>query len=165
MAPRDPREMAGLAAELGRGPAAEEGSMQGVMRLLYGSESVGSERMDLYHLHTEIRAVEARLRESMAREPSQWELVSAAVRAAADSDGAAPRLAALLGAYQGLEDATLEESLGAEARLADQVYRLSARLCVDGCQGCLHTGSDLMPEALAESAVSRRLLERFPGDL
>ncbi|MCP3883409.1 MAG: hypothetical protein GY701_34140 [Sulfitobacter sp.] len=39
-----------------------------------------------------------------------------------------PRLAVLLGAYQGLEDATLEESLGAEARLADQVYRLSARL-------------------------------------
>ncbi len=101
--------------------------MQGVMRLLYGSESVGSERLDFYHLHTEIRAVETRLRASMAREPSQWELVSAAIRAAADNDGAAPRLAILLRAYQGLEDATLEESLGAEARLADQVYRLSAR--------------------------------------
>lgn len=112
-------------------------------------------------MHLEIQAVEAHLRESMAREPSQWELVSATVRAATDSDSMTPRLAALLGIYQGLEDATLEESLGAEARLADQVFRLSARLCVDGCQGCLHTGSDSMPEALAESAVSRRLLERY----
>ena len=97
----------------------------------------------------------------MGREPSQWELVSATVRAAADNDSVTPRLAALLETYQGLEDATLEESLGAEARLADQVYRQRARLCVDGCQGCLHTGSDLMPEALAESTVSRRLLEQF----
>jgi hypothetical protein len=38
----------------------------------------------------------------------------------------------------GLEDATLEESLGAEPRLADQVSRLSARLRVDRCQGRLH---------------------------
>ena len=45
MDPRDPHRMAGLAAELGIDPAAEKGSMQGVMRLLYGSESVGSERM------------------------------------------------------------------------------------------------------------------------
>jgi hypothetical protein len=63
--------------------------------------------------------------------------------------------------YQSLKEATLEESLGAEARLAVQVYRLSARLCADGCQGCLHSGSDLMEDTLAESAVSRRLLGRF----
>ncbi|MEJ2389064.1 MAG: hypothetical protein P8Y27_17670, partial [Chromatiaceae bacterium] len=86
---------------------------------------------------------------------------SATVRAAADGNETTPRLAAQLRAYQGLEHATLEESLGAEARLADQVYRLSARLCVDGCQGCLHSGSDLMADTLAESAVSRRLLGRF----
>jgi len=30
---------------------------------------------------------------------------------------------------------------------------------VNGCQGCLHTGGDLMPEASAEAVVSRRLLE------
>jgi hypothetical protein len=159
--PRDPEQMAGLVADLGLGSAPEATSMQGVMRLLYGSESFGAERFDLYSLHQEIRSVDARLREAMAREPSQWELVSATVRAAADDDGATPRLVAQLRAYQGLEEATLEESLGAEARLADQVYRFSARLCVDGCQGCLHSGSDLMADTLAESAVSRRLLGRF----
>jgi hypothetical protein len=159
--PRDPDQMAGLAAELGLGSVPEATSMQSVMRLFYGSETFGAERFDLYSLHREIRSVDARLREAMAREASQWELVSATVRAAADGDAATPRLVAQLRAYQGLEDATLEESLGAEARLADQVYRLSARLCVDGCQGCLHSGSDLMVDTLAESAVGRRLLRRF----
>jgi hypothetical protein len=158
--PRDPEQMAGLAAELGLRSAPEASPMQGVMRLFYGSESFGTERFDFFSLHQEIRTVAARLREAMAREPSQWELVSATVRPVADGDGTSPRLAAQLRAYQGLEEATLEESLGAEARLADQVYRLSARLCVDGCQGCLHSGSDLMPDALAEATVSRRLLER-----
>jgi len=159
--PRNPEQMAGLAADLGLGSAPEATSMQGVMRLLYGSESFGAERFDLYNLHREIRSVDARLREAMAREPSQWEFVSATVRAAVDGDHPTPRLTAQLLAYQGLEDATLEESLGAEVRLADQVYRLSARLCVDGCQGCLHSGSDLMADTLAESSVSRRLLGRF----
>jgi hypothetical protein len=159
--PRDPEQMAGLAAELGLGSVPEATSMQGVMRLFYGSEALGAERFDLYSLHGEIRTIDARLQDTMAREPSQWELVSATVRAAADGNETTPRLVAQLRAYQGLEDATLEESLGAEARLADQVYRLSARLCVDGCQGCLHSGSDLMADTLAESAVSRRLLGSF----
>jgi hypothetical protein len=113
--PRDPKQMARLAAELGLGSAPEAAPIQGVMRLLYGSETFGAERFDLYSLHREIRSVDARLRVAMAREPSQWELVSATVRAAADGDGATPRLTAQLRAYQGLEGATLEESLGAEA--------------------------------------------------
>lgn len=163
--PRRPEQMHALAAELGLESGAKDASMQGIMRLLYGSESVGLNRFDLYDLHHEIRGIDTRLREAMGRAPSQWELVSATARAAVDGDQPAPRLAGLLGAYQGLEDATLEESLGAEARLADQIYRLSARLCVDGCQGCLHTGSDLMPGAQAEAAVSRRLLEGLVEDL
>ncbi len=162
--PRNPENMAGLAAELGLGPHADPASMQSVLRLFYGTESVGPERFDLYSLHGEMTAVDARLRADMAREPSQWELVSAVVRAAAEDDPEAPRLAALIRAYQGLEEACQEESLGAESRLAEQAYRLSARLCVDGCQACLHSGSDLMPGALAEPSVSRRLLERLTAD-
>lgn len=159
--PRNPEQMTGLAAQLGLGSATEEASMQSVLRLLYGTESVGTERFDLYSLHGEITAIDAHLREAMARETSQWELVSAVVRAAADGAPEAPRLSDLIRTYQGLEDASQEGSLEAEARLADQVYRLSARLCVDGCQGCLHTGSDLMPATLAEATVSLRLLERL----
>jgi hypothetical protein len=163
--PRSPEQMHALAADLGIADGRDGASMQGIMRLLYGWESVGLDRFDLFSLHREIRGVDTRLRETMGREPSQWELVSATVRAAADGDPSTSRLAGLLSAYQALEDATLEESLGAEARLADQAYRLSARLCVDGCQGCLHTGSDLIPGALAEATVSRRLLERLSTHL
>jgi hypothetical protein len=157
--PRDPQQMAQLAAELGLGDAAEVTSMQGVMRLLYGAESFGAERFELYGLHQEIRSVDVQLRAALGREPSQWELVSATVRTAAEGSDVAAGLTAQFQAYLGLEDATLEGSLSAEHRLADQVFRLSARLCVDGCQGCLHTGSNLMPEALAEAVVSRKLLQ------
>jgi hypothetical protein len=162
--PRSPEQMCALAADLGIANGRDGASMQGIMRLLYGWESVGLDRFDLYSLHQEIRAIDTRLRETMGREPSQWELVSAVVRAAAEDNPEAPRLAALIRAYQGLEEACQEESLRAESRLAEQAYRLSARLCVDGCQGCLHSGSDLMPGALAEPSVSRRLLERLTAD-
>ena len=161
MDPRNPQQMAELAQDLKVDPRLDEGALHGILRLLYGSETVGLERVDFYDLHKEILAVEARIRQMLAREPSQWELVSAVVRGAVDGQVATPLLAATLRGYQALEDAALEEALGAEARLAGQVYRISARLCVDGCQGCLHTGSDLMANTLAESAVSRRLLERF----
>jgi hypothetical protein len=97
----------------------------------------------------------------LGREPSTWEQVSATVRAAEAQDPDTPQLTALLNAYQGLEDATQEESLSPQARLADQVYRLSARLCVDGCQACLHAGSDVVQGGLVEASVSRRLLERW----
>jgi hypothetical protein len=86
--------------------------MLGVMRLFYVSEAFVAGRFDLYSLHREIRSVDARLREAIAREPSQWELASTTVRAAADGNGATPQLVAQLRAYQGLEEATLEESLG-----------------------------------------------------
>ena len=164
MDPRNLRQMAELAAALGVNPGAEEAPIQSVMRLFYGAESVGHERIDFYYLHSEIRTIEARLLDGMERQPSQWELVSTTVHSAANNDHATPHLTVLLNAYQGLEDAYLEESLDAKARLADQVYRISSRLCVDGCQGCLHTGSDLMSDALSESVVSRRLLQRLTSN-
>jgi hypothetical protein len=46
--PRDPDQMAGLAAELGLGSAPEAAPMQGVMRLIHSSEAFGAERFDLY---------------------------------------------------------------------------------------------------------------------
>ena len=135
-------------------PTREE-EMDGAMKMVVPYSAV------IYGLHGEINAIDARLRDTMAREASQWELVSAVVRSAADSGPETPRLSDLIRTYQELEEASQEESLEAEARLADQVYRLSTRLCVDGCQGCLHTGTDLMPAALAESVVSLRLLRRL----
>ncbi|MEJ1156638.1 hypothetical protein, partial [Prosthecomicrobium sp. N25] len=70
-------------------------------------------------------------------------------------------LGRLLEAYRGLESANLDDSLSPQMRLADQVYRLASRQCVDGCRACLHLESDLMTESLLASSVSRRLLTRF----
>lgn len=165
MDPRNLNQMLRLARDLGVTQEAEGTSLQSVMRLLYGTETIGRHRVELFVLHTEIRLIAERLRGDMGREPSGWELVSAAVSAAAESNPLAPQLTNLFNAYQQLDDATLEDSLSAEARLADQVYKLSARLCVDGCQACLHTGSDLMLDMLAEASVSRSLLGRFWGSL
>lgn len=165
MDPRNLNQMLLLARDLEMPQEAEDSSLQSVMRLLYGTETVGRDRIELFVLHSEIRLIAERLGGEMGREPSGWELVSAAVNAAIEADALAPQLTNLLLAYQRLEDATLEESLSAEARLADQVYKLSARLCVDGCQACLHSGSDLMPDLLAEASVSRSLLGRFWSSL
>src|SRR3546814_10325900 len=69
----------------------------------------------------------------------------------------------LLRAYATIEDAAQEESLSPEGRLADQVYRLHARLCVDGCQACTHQSSDMMTDSMVEASTSRTLLSRFIG--
>lgn len=97
----------------------------------------------------------------MLRAPSTWELVGAVGHDAANGGAHTPRWARLLEIYGGLEGANLDGSLAPQARLADQIYRLCARLCPDGCQACLHLGSDLMDDGLAEMTVSRRVLERF----
>jgi hypothetical protein len=157
--PRDDAQMTRLAAEVGAD--AHAGAMQTVLRLLYGTESVGAERVALLDLSCEVHAVRARLAATMRRKPSAWELVSAAVREARTAAASVPRLAALLASYAGIDDAVDEESLSPGSRLADQVYRLSSSLCVDGCQACLHGRSDLMPDSLAEAATSRGLLARY----
>jgi hypothetical protein len=159
--PRASDPMTALADDLGIPPQDDHGVMQAVIRALYGTETVHQQRFELYDLHREIRAVTDRAHDSLGREPSIWEQVSATVGAAEAEDSATPNLTALLRAYEGLEDATQEESLSPQSRLADQVYRLSARLCVDGCQACLHAGSDVVQGGLVEASVSRRLLERW----
>jgi hypothetical protein len=132
-----------------------------VITMLYGSELVGDERFELFELHTEIREVREQLRGEMRRIPSVWELVSAAVQRATSDSPQVPRLAALNRAYAGLNDASQEESFSSGARLADQVHRLSANLCVDGCQACLHTAGVFMDASAGEASVSRLVLARY----
>jgi hypothetical protein len=130
-----------------------------ILRVLYGSESLGSERFDLYDLAMAISLVDARLSAQLQRAPSAWELTSAAVEAAkADEISISGRI---LRAYAKIEDAVQDESLSPETRLADQIYRLHARLCIDGCQACVHQPSDLMSDSLSEASTSRTLLNRF----
>lgn len=156
---RDPETVERLAADLGVSLSAGDPPLQTLLRLLYGVETVGADSFALYDLWQEVRQVEHDLRARMGRRPAVWEVTSAAVRGAID--GARPHLRRLLAAYGAIETAADEDSLAPEARLADQVYRISGRLCLDGCPACLHGDSDLMANGLVEASVSRRMLERF----
>ena len=155
--PSDASTLRLLNEALGVGPGASVPAA--VLRVLYGQEQVGVERFALYDLAVELREVGTALVQALKREPSAWELVSAAVdRAKAHASLTSARL---LVAFAGVEDAALDDSLSPDNRLADQLYRLHGRLCVDGCQACVHLPSDLMSEGLAQASTSRTLLKRF----
>jgi hypothetical protein len=161
---RDPRDadwIAELARELGLGGTAGNGVLQPVLRLMYEYDEVGGRRFDLYDLYLEIEEVRRKVSADFGRNPTEWELVSAVVAQTSAGGTTTPVLRGLLEAYAGQQDAVTEETLSPEGRLAELVFRLGARLCEDGCQACIHTGSDLMPDELAEAATSRGLLERF----
>lgn len=155
--PHDPAALAGLAEPLGLDPA--EALPAAVLRVLYGVEPIGSDRVALYDLAVAVREVDRALQARLGRIPSAWEVTSAAVRNAQSAPDTP--LNRLLVAYGGLDEGLQEEGLSAEGRLADQVYRLSARLCVDGCQACVQRPSNLMSEGLMEASTSRSLLTRF----
>jgi hypothetical protein len=97
-------------------------------------------------------AAKGALRSLIGREPDGWEIVSAASKGALD--GIYPTLATMLSAYSQIDGAAQDGSLSPGERLADQIYRVSGRLCFDGCLACLHGDGDLMPSTLAEVAVS-----------
>jgi hypothetical protein len=149
--------LASWAAELGLRPG--QPVPQSLLRIFSDVERVGGERVELYDLALAGMQVETRLTAEMGRRPSAWEHASAVVALGELDPTSAP--GRLLAAYAGLEDASQEGSLSAAARLADQAYRLGAHLCVDGCQACVHQGSDLMSDTMAEASTSRRLLQRF----
>jgi hypothetical protein len=159
--PRDARGLGFIAAAL-RPDSPEAPLPAAAARVLFGSEAIGAESFALYDVAADIERVRAGLKQRMKRDPSEWELASAAVRAA--EDGEASELARLHAAYGSLDE-TDEEAFSPGARLADQVLRLSAPLCHDGCRACVHQRSDLMGKGLVQSSTSRTLLERFvPSD-
>jgi hypothetical protein len=100
-------------------------------------------------------------RARVRRKPSARGFVGAAAHAADWEDLSSPVLRRFLTAYRGLDVGSQDESLSPEARLADQIYRLSATHCADGCPACLHRASELMGASQAAVAVSRDLLARY----
>ncbi|MEY9699493.1 hypothetical protein ABIE71_002236 [Bradyrhizobium diazoefficiens] len=155
--PNDPTALMAWADELGQTP--DQPLPASLLRIFFDAERIGGERIELYDLAIASDEAETCLRREMGRQPSAWEHVSAVV-ASAEAEPTSPP-GRLLAAYGALEDASQEGSLSAASRLADQVYRLGAHLCVDGCQACVHHSSDLMSETMAEASTSRRLLQRF----
>ncbi len=149
-------------SEIATALGAPDGSLpQSLVRVLFAHEEIGSRQFALYDLAIEVEAVLADLKDRGGREPTAWEVTSAAVLRATENEHS--ELGRLLLAYRDLEHANLDDGLSPEARLADQIYRLAARQCVDGCQACLHHESDMMTGSLVASSVSRRMLGRFLG--
>jgi ATP-dependent helicase YprA (DUF1998 family) len=132
-----------------------------VITMVFGSELVGDERFEFFELYKEIREVKTRIRKEVGRVPTVWEVVSAATQGAIADSPETPRLAALHRVYASLPDASQEESFSPGARLADQVHRLSASLCVDGCQACLHSSAGIADASQGEASVSRLVLARY----
>lgn len=158
--PRRPDTLDQIGSDLGIDfHASDAPSPQQLLRLLYANEAICGQQVALYDVWQEVMTAKISLRSLIGREPDGWEIVSAASKGALD--GLYPTLATMLGSYAQIEGATQDGSLSPAERLADQIYRVSGRLCFDGCLACLHGDSDLMPSALAEVAVSRQLLTRF----
>ncbi len=155
--PAQPGVLEALAAELGL--ADGEAAPEIILRILYGVERVGVEAFALYDIAMAMAAIDRTLSAVFGRPPSAWELTSAVVEAA-KSDPASVG-GRLLAAYAAIENSIQDESLSAEGRLADQVFRLHGRLCVDGCPACVHRPSDMMSDSQVESSTSRGMLARF----
>ena len=127
-------------------------------RILFDVEAVEAEPFAIYEIAADIETVRMRAMERMGKPLDGWELASAAVCDA--RSGTAAVLQKLHAAYDRL-DPNAEGSLSADARLAEQVFRLGSPLCLDGCRSCVHQSSDLMADSLMEASVSRSLLQRF----
>lgn len=155
--PRDTQAMAGIAAQIS--PEGSAGRLSPVLsRILFAQEAVEAEPFALYDVAVDIESVRQRSFGDLGSAVLGWELASAAIAAAAS--GEAPVLKRLRNAYDALDPAA-EGSLAPDARLAEQVFRLAAPLCPDGCRGCVHQSSDLMSASLTEASVSRSLLQQF----
>lgn len=153
--PRDADALAAIATEIGL-PAGQP-LVPSVVRILFGQEAIEAEAFALYDLASDVEIVRsATFGDDSA--VTGWDLASRAVSAA--QSGEAGILAKVLAAYAALE-AVGEGSLTPEVRLAEQIFRLSAPLCADGCRSCVHQSSDLMGDSLTEASVSRTLLQRF----
>jgi hypothetical protein len=135
--PRDAAALGTIAAQLA--PNAER-LPPVLVRILFAQEAVEAEPFALYDIAAEIEDVRARAFGGTDRPVVGWELASAAVEAAAADT--APVLRRLYDAYDAL-DPNAEGSLTPAARVAEQVFRLAAPLCADGCRSCVHQAQSL----------------------
>jgi hypothetical protein len=164
--PDDPGTLPRIGRELTGTVAVAQTHLQALRRVLFQAETVGADRFALYELYREIRSVRRALEERARpagqppRRPTVWESVSATVTAARSGDNV-PALTGLLAAYEKLTTGLSDGAPSAVAPLADQLYRLSTSLCVDGCCACLHRSSGLMSDGQTNAAVSRDLLQRY----
>jgi hypothetical protein len=154
--PLDRHQLLAISKALGLGDDPLPGA---ISRMLFHQETIGADRVAIYDIAREVRAIETDLRQQFDRTPTTWELASAVVRHAQSNQQSVT--GSMLNIYAQIEGAALTGSLSPESRLADQVLRLGMKLCIDGCKACMHQGSDLMGDSLVPSSTSRTLLNRF----
>jgi hypothetical protein len=160
--PPDAEGLRGIGRVLTGTRAVAEVHLQRLRTVLFDEEQVGTRSFALYDLVCEIRAVRHGLQQAFGRRPTAWELVSTAVAAADAADPLIPVLGNLLRAYSDeLDIGSDDEAIGPRSRLAEQVHRLGAAQCVDGCRACLHRATALMNEEQTAAAVSREVLARY----
>jgi hypothetical protein len=155
--PRDPSALKDIAAEL-MPNAADRPIPTSLLRVLFDVESIETETFPLYEIAHALEDVRQSIQHKAGRQVLDWELATAAVNAA--TEGRSKVLQQVHAAYAAI-DADPDGSLSPEARLAEQAFRLSSPLCVDGCRGCVQQASELMNDSLTASSVSRQLLQRF----
>ena len=154
----DPRDVIALAAIAEALAPGAEKVPPVLARILFAQESVEADSFALYDLAREIEAIRERVLDGLERPVTGWELASAAAEVAADAG--ATVLGRLYAAYDS-HDPNAEGAMTPAVRVAEQVFRLAAPLCADGCRSCVHQQSDLMSDSLVEASVSRSLLQGF----
>ena len=99
------------------------------------------------------------------RLPNNQELISLLMHDVRQKGSATVVLQRIYNHYQSLQAnnplSTMDESTGPDRRLMNQIYQVSGTLCLDGCQGCLHLGSDIVSIHSSHLMTSRRLLQHF----
>lgn len=130
-----------------------------LLKILYDAEEVGFHRFDYYDVAKEIFDIGKSIEDARERKLSAFEMVSAVVEHS--KNNSTSTVGKMLEAYRAAEKEMSEESLSPEARLADQIYRLCAHLCPDGCPACLHQNGDVMSGSLVMASTSRKILEKF----
>jgi hypothetical protein len=154
----DPRDASAVAAITSELSTTAQRLPTVLIRILFHQEAIEAEPFALYDVAAEIERVRHNVFGDTERPLPGWELASAAVEAAVANS--TPVLRRLYDAYDRLNP-NAEGSLTPAVRLAEQVFRLAAPLCADGCRSCVHQPSDLMSDTLAAASVSRWLLQRF----
>tara|TARA_R110001592_G_scaffold13946_7_gene63369 strand:- start:2209 stop:8574 length:6366 start_codon:yes stop_codon:yes gene_type:complete len=157
--PRSNKDLVRIIREIDPAFSAEQVPMR-LLRTLFENQEVSGHQISIYSLAEEIEGIRSDMTNEFKRSPSDWEVASRTVAAATENPDSA--LGELLRAYRSI-DGIDQESLSPEARLADQVHRLAAPLCSDGCRACVHQPSDMMSDSMVEASVSRQLLSEFIG--
>jgi len=135
------------------------------IRLISQSIEIQGDNIQYLELFEEVYQFKNQLIQTSKRLPNNQELISLLMNNVRQKRTATAVLQKIYAHYQALQAnnplSTMDESTSPERRLMNQIYQVSGTLCLDGCQGCLHLGSDIVSVHSSHLMTSRRLLQHF----